>query len=155
LPKEVMRRSASDNQYLHRDFHGALSEGIEYLHERFGEEAVREYQRDFTRTYFSPLIADFHSRGLEALRDHFKHTYEIEGAPVEISINNDELILRVPYCPAVKHMRENEYRVARLFHETTKTVNEALVEGSDFEATLVEYDPQTGASVQRFARRKT
>ncbi len=154
MPVEVMRRSASDNQYLHKDFHGALSNGIEYLHDRFGESAVREYLREFTRTYFSPLIAEMRSRGLSAVADHFKQVYEIEGAQVEISLSDEQMVLRVPYCPAVRHMRENGYRVARLFHETTKTVNEALVEGSDYEAELLEYDEETGRSVQRFARRQ-
>ena len=41
MAKEVMRRQASDNPYLHRDFHGALSAGIEYLDRHYGEDAVR------------------------------------------------------------------------------------------------------------------
>ena len=154
MPRDVMRRSASDNQYLHKDFHGALSNGIEYLHDRFGESAVREYLREFTRTCFSPLIADLHTRGLVALAEHFRRIYGIEGARAEISLSDEELVIRVPYCPAVQHMRQNGYRVAGLFHETTKTVNEALVEDSDYEAELVEYDEETGRSVQRFARRQ-
>ena len=43
--------------------------------------------------------------------------------------------------------------VASMFYETTKTVNETLVEGTDFAAELVEYDDETGHSVQRFYRR--
>lgn len=62
-------------------------------------------------------------------------------------------MLKVKACPAVMHMRENGYPVARLFHETTKTVNEALCEGTPFEAELAEYDEETGRSVQRFYRR--
>jgi len=42
MPKEVMRRQASDNRYLHRDFHGAMSLALEYLRIRYGEDAVRE-----------------------------------------------------------------------------------------------------------------
>ncbi len=48
MARQVMRREASDNEYLHRDFHGALSAAIEYLDRRYGEEAVRSYLREFT-----------------------------------------------------------------------------------------------------------
>ena len=75
MAKETMRRHASDNPYLHRDFHGALSVGIEYLHERFGEDAVREYLRAFTRAYYAPLIEAVKSRGLAALGEHFERIY--------------------------------------------------------------------------------
>jgi hypothetical protein len=47
MPKEVMRRKASDNDYLHRDFHLTLNMGIEYLREKFGDEAVGEYLEQF------------------------------------------------------------------------------------------------------------
>ena len=55
MAREVMRRHASDNEYLHKDFHGALSCGIEYLHEIYGEDAVRRYLHDFALSYYTPL----------------------------------------------------------------------------------------------------
>ena len=46
MAKQVMRRNAADNEYLHKDFHGALSAGLEYLHDQYGEAAVREHVED-------------------------------------------------------------------------------------------------------------
>jgi len=154
MAKQVMRRKASDNVYLHKDFHGGLSTGIRYLEENFGEEAVREYLRIFTNTYFAPLKEQIRQRGLSALKEYFEELYEKEGGEVEITLNDDELIIRVAACPAVTHMRQHGYPVANMFYETTKTVNEALAEGTDFAAELVEYDDETGRSVQRFYRRQ-
>jgi hypothetical protein len=151
--KEVMRRQASDNVYFHPDFHGALSGGIEYLHETYGEGVVRDYLREFTLSYFAPLRKALLANGLIALKDHFEAIYRLEGAAVQFDFSPDELTIRVPACPAVRHMRERGYPVARLFHETTRTVNEALCEDTPFAAELMEYDPQTGRSVQRFSRR--
>ena len=51
-------------------------------------------------------------------------------------------------------MREKGYPVAELFVETTRTVNEALCEGTPFAAELVQYDDANGHSIQRFYRRK-
>jgi hypothetical protein len=148
-----MVRTAADNVYLHKDFHGALSRGIDYLETRFGEEAVREYLRRFTLAYYAPVIEQIRERGLSALQEHFEKIYASEGGEVEFTRTGDELILRVAASPAVMHMREHGYPVARLFVETVKTVNETLCEGTPFTAELLEYDHETGRSVQRFSRR--
>jgi len=150
-----MRRRASDNPYLHKDFHGALSAAIEYVDKRYGEKAVREYLRDFARTFYQPLTEALKTRGLAALKEHFERIYKLEEAEVGIRLSDDELVIEVPRCPAVAHMREYGYPVARLFHETTRTVNEAICEGTPFAAELAEYDPQSGRNVQRFYRRET
>ena len=153
MPKEVMERRASDNKYLHKDFHGALSAGIAYLQKSYGDEAVREYLRQFTRSFHGPLIDEVRRDGLPALERHFRRLYENEGGDVEIALSEDELVVCVKACPAVTHMRREGYAVAELFWETTRTVNEALVEGTPFGAELLEYDEETGRSVQRFCRR--
>ena len=154
MPKEIMERRASDNVYLHRDFHGALSAGIEYLHERYGKEAVRDYLRRFTITFYSPLTARLKEEGLSVLKEHFEKIYAVEGGEIETELSVSELIISVKSCPAVTYMKKNGYPVARLFHETTKTVNESLCEGTPYAFELVEYDMQTGRSVQRFYRRQ-
>jgi len=51
-------------------------------------------------------------------------------------------------------MREEGYRVARLFRETTAAVNDALCEGTPYSFELLDYDEKTGRSVQRFYRRE-
>lgn len=153
MAKETMRRRASDNEYLHKDFHGALSAGIDYLDQRFGGEAVRQYLRRFTCSFYAPLIGDLRARGLVALKEYFEGVYALEGGEMVSVLSEDELVLRVVASPAVVHMRERGYSVARLFRETVKTVNEALCEGTPFAAELLEYDAETGRSVQRFYRR--
>jgi hypothetical protein len=153
MPKQVMHRQARDNPYLHKDFHGALSVGIDYLEAHYGEDAVRQYVRQFAKTFYGPLAEDLRNRGLVALQEHFARIYEIEGANPRFQRTDDELVIELDACPAVTHMREHNYPVARLYYETTKTLNEALCEGTSFAAELLEYDHETGRSVQRFFRR--
>ena len=154
MTKEVMERRASDNDYLHKDFHAALSVGIEYLHKNYGEQAVRDYLREFANTFYAPLKEALKQYGLVAVKEHYEKIYKIEGGKVDITFSKDEFVLKVEACPAVVHMRQNGYIVADLFHETTKAVNEAICEGSDFVFELIEYDNQTGRSVQRFYRKE-
>ena len=69
-------------------------------------------------------------------------------------LSPDELVITVRQCPAVAHMRRHGYPVSELWPETTRTVNEALCEGTDFAAELIDYDPQSGGGIQRFHRAK-
>ena len=155
MVKEIVRRKASDNEYLHKDFHGALSGGIEYLHKNYGEQAVRDYLRRFAMTFYVPLKESIKARGLIALKEHWENIYKIEGGKIEIELSDNEMILKVSACPAVMHMRQHSYPVAELYHETTKTVNEAICEGTGFAAELLTYEAETGRSVQRFYRIET
>jgi hypothetical protein len=163
MPKQVMSRQARDNRYLHKDFHGALSVGIDYLEAHYGEEAVRQYLRQFAKAFYGPLTEDLRKRGLVALKEHFARIYELEGGNPRFRLSEsktgtvpvlyDELVIELDACPAVAHMRAHNYPVARLFYETTRTLNKALCEGTPFAAQLLDYDPQTGRGVQRFSRR--
>lgn len=153
MAKEVMRRRAADNVYLHKDFHGALSNGIAYLEERYGEGAVRDYLRQFALTYYAPLREELRRRGLVALEEHFARIYATEGSPIRTRLTAEELVLEIDSCPAVTHMRKHGMPVARLFSETSRTVNEALCEGTAYAAELVSYRDSDGRSVQRFYRR--
>ncbi len=154
MVKEVMRRTALDNAYLHKDFHGALSEGIEYIHRHYGPGAVRDYLRQFAADFYAPLTEAVKERGLVAMKEHIEKIYAMEGGEININFDDSEMTVEVKTCPAVSHMRKEGYMVAELFYETTKTVNEAICEGTGFTAELVEYDHRTGRSVQRFSRKK-
>ena len=154
MPKQTMHRTAGDNEYLHRDFHGALSVGIEYLHTHYGEEAVREYLWQFARTFYSPLTEALNRRGLVVLEEHFRNIYALEGGDVRFALSDDELRIEVDACPAVMHMRRQGYPVARLFRETTEIVNRAICHETPFAAEVLDYDDETGRSVQRFHRRQ-
>ncbi len=155
MPKQVMERRASDNEYLHRDFHGALSNALIYLQQRFGPEAVREYLRQFARNYYAPLREEIGERGLEAMADRLRQVYEDEGADVCLEIDEDGLIVEVEACPAVTHMREHGYEVAPMWRETIRSVNEGICEGTAWEFELLAYDDETGASRGRFSRRES
>lgn len=154
MAKQVMTRKASDNVYLHKDFHGALSVAIDYLHQHYGADAVRDLLRQFAVCYYAPLKADLNRRGLPALREYLEKIYGLERGTIGVSCSENELRLEVQACPAVQHMRQHDYHVAKLFYETTKTVNEAICDGSPFSAELVSYDEQTGRSIQHFFRRR-
>jgi hypothetical protein len=151
--KRLMRRKASDNVYLHTDFHGALNQALIYLERNSGAGAVREYLRQFARAFYAPLTGQIKDRGLAALKAHLEHLYRTEGAEFAIVFSADELVLSVAACPAVGHIRKMGLAVSPHFAETTGTVNAAICEGTPFAFELLEYDQETGRRVERYSRR--
>jgi hypothetical protein len=148
-----MHRKASDNVYLHKDFHGALNQALIYLERNIGAGAVREYLHQFARAFYAPLTREIKDRGLAALKAHVEHLYRTEGAEFSIRCSPDELILTVDACPAVGHIRKMGLPVSPLFDETTRVVNAAICEGTPFAFELLQYDPESGRRVERYSRR--
>lgn len=153
MAREKMVRKAADNVYLHKDFHGVLSIGIEYLQQRYGPEAVREYLRQFASSFYAPLTEKLREQGLGALQEHLEQAYRVEGGSIEIRCSQDELVLEVEACPAVTHLRQRGFPVASLFYETSTTVYESICAGTPFACEWLAYDERTGRSKVRFYRR--
>ena len=136
---------------VHKDFHGALSYGLQFLDEHFGEEGVRAFLSGLAESVYKPLVEDVRSRGVAALRDHWQQVFALEGGEIELREEDGTLQLRVLRCPAIAHMKEHNYAVAARFCEHTRVVNEAVCRAAGFECE-VEYDQPAGQCVQRFWR---
>ena len=156
LTKEQMIRKASDNTYLHKDFHNLLNLGLEYVRNNYGEDAVREYLRQFTIAFHVPLKDAINARGLVALKEYFENIYRLEEASdnIEFDMTENTLDVTIRRCPAVTHMKRCSVEVSQLFYETTKTVNETLLEGTPFAFSLASYNTGDGASILQFYRRE-
>lgn len=156
MAKEVMERKASDNKYLHKDFHNIMNLGIEYIREKYGEESVREYLAQFAAAYYIPLKTALAENGLKSVKEHYEKIYAEEEALewIAYSYSEDELVIDIKMCPAVSHMRKSGITPSPLYYELTKTVNETICEDTPFAFELLAYDSVTGASTERFFKKR-
>ena len=138
-------------RYLHKDFHGALSCGFQYVKDNYGYEALRDYWRQVAVGCYGRLIEAMKTRGLSALEDHLRDIFTIEGAEFELYQEGDSLVLKVQRCPAIHHMKEFGYPIAEDFCEHTRVVNGEICRQAGFEAEC-DYDQGAGRCVQRFRR---
>ena len=136
---------------VHKDFHGALSFGLAFVEESYGEEGLREFLEGLADTVYRPLVDDVRARGLAALQKHWERIFALEEGEAETLLEGDTLTLRVTRCPAVTHMQEQGYAIAPHFCEHTRIVNEAVCRAAGYTAEI-EYDQAKGACVQRFRR---
>lgn len=154
MPKQTLTQKASDNQYFHKDFHIALNYGIDYLHKRFGEEAVVEYLIQFAKAYYLSLRIAIKEKGLLAIKEHYEKIYEVESAEFNMNISPDELIIQLSASPAVVHIKTKGHSVSELFRETVVTVNKTICENTSYDFEMLEYNDENGAYRLRFFRRK-
>jgi hypothetical protein len=142
-------RGSSDNEYLHKDFHGALCYAIKYLDETYGPQTTEEYLCRVGREVFSPLIEALRQEGLKALECHFRKVFELEEGIVEFIRENDRLVLKVEQCPAVAHLKKTGQFYTERFCESTVHVNRAVCGAAGYESRC-EYEPGAGRCVQTF-----
>ena len=152
---KVMDRRASDNKYLHRDFHILGDDGLRYVAKHYGDNAVKEYLRRFATAYYSPLIASIKERGLIALKEHIENVYQNEEAPdvLNTTLTESELRVEISHCPAVTFMKESGYTPSKWYIEETRTVNETIADNADLGFEMIAYDTETGKASYRFFRR--
>ena len=146
---KVLDCRASDHEYLHRDFHGALCYAIKYLDDNYGPEATASYLQQVGRSYYSPLIAQLKSDGLAALEKHLRHIFTTEAGKFDIEYQNGTLVLTVTECPAVAHLKKIKQLCTNRFCETTVVVNETICAEAGFRCSCA-YEPGQGRCVQKF-----
>ena len=148
-----MDQKASDNKYLHKDFHGALCYAIKYLDENYGRESTAEYLKRVGNTYFAPLSGQLKNDGLPVLEKHFRSIFEAEKSTFTIKYENDILIIDVQICPAIAHLKQTGQLWTDRFCESTVFVNKTISETAGYCSSCV-YLPGKGICVQKFWKDK-
>lgn len=146
---KVLDCKASDNQYLHKDFHGGLCYAIKYLDEKFGQDATVEYLQQVARTYFAPLTAKLKEQGLSALEEHWREIFTLEEGKFTLEYQDSTLVLTVDECPAVCHLKKRNQLFTDRYCETTKVVNKTICEDAGY-CSSCEYEPGEGKCIQKF-----
>lgn len=153
MAKLVMRRKSTNNVYFHPDFHIATNIMLEYIETNYGKKGVKEYLRQFASTYYRPLKMKIKKYGLKAIKDYIEQLYRKENGKIELFSKENSLTVKVKKCPAVSHIRK-KIPVTESFYETTKTVYETILQGTNFEFELTKYDKKTGKAILIFGRKK-
>jgi len=134
---------------VHKDFHGALSYGIDFVVEKHGLDGLRRYLGGLANTVYAPLVERLRHEGLTALRDHWHEVFTAEDGTFELHEDEGVLTLDVQACPAIAHMKAHGYAISPHFCEHTRLLNEAICARAGY-ACSVEADQEAGKCVQRF-----
>ncbi len=150
---EVFEQKASENKYLHRDFHISMNILMEYISEKFGEGALTEYLRMFSGEFHKERKKLLVENGLVVLKDYFEKVYSEEEWNIEISLSDNELRISQEACPGISHIRKNGFLPIPRYIETYTTIYEELCRETPYEYEMLEFNNDTGECSQTFRRR--
>lgn len=147
-------RKASDNKYLHRDFHVSADIGIAYVGRYYGDNGVKEYLTDFTKSYYQKLVEEIKEFGLIALEKYLKKIFIAEEKEEYLitSLNGQVLKVRVVKCPALEYFKQIGHSVSKWYGETTKTVYSALADMFGGSFNLKYYNEEDGSAEYEFIK---
>jgi len=81
-------------------------------------EVLVDYWRSLGREYYSQRAASWQRGGLQAIAEDWRGYFLQEpGAEVEVTAGEDEVVLDVRVCPAIKHLRESGREIVPYFCE--------------------------------------
>ena len=148
----VMHREDDDNEYFHRDFHSSMNMGIEYLGKKGGLAEINAYLDRYVKNVYKRELSRIRENGLDALKDIIFNTYEKEKATDAVSFERKDgsLVVRVAYCPAVKHLLSTGRTVSSYYRYTTESVMAIFAKEADLDFTMISYDEETGAAAYKF-----
>ena len=155
MEKLIMERKAADKKYLHRDFHVTADQGICYIGEHYGTDAVVEYLSNYAAKFYSLLIEDVRKNGLLPLKKYFEKIYLAEEASevLTVTMTEDKLTVQVAQCPAVRFMQSIGHIPCQWYGETVNTVYRVIAEKVGLDFSLSYYEDETGKTEFSFTRR--
>ncbi len=145
-----MERKASDNKYLHRDFHISMNLLMNYIYDNFGKNALINYLKQYSRAYYKPLNQKLKAGDKNALIEYFRDIYEKEEWPVNIITKGDTIEITQDACPGLSYIRSKGWKPCPCYRETYDTLYSTLCEGTSFEYILEYFNDETGACKQIF-----
>ena len=150
----VMDRRAGDNEYFHSDFHSSLNMGVHYLGDKYGIDVLKDYLRGYTANIYRNEIKNIKENGLSAIKDKIIDTYNKEKVPeaVETILTDNDLAVKIAFCPAVKHLKATGRVVSPWYRYTTEVVMEVLANAAGAKFEMVFYDDDTGKAEYVFKK---
>ena len=156
MGKLHIERKASDNKYLHKDFHVTADIGISYVGENYGDDAVKEYLTQYAKSFYKLLVEKVKKNGLKALEDDFINVYRKEEylEDLHVALTEDALKIKVDKCPAVTFMKSIGHTPSKWYKETTYTTYKTLADMCGFDFMVNYYNEEDGSTEFMFIRRK-
>ena len=153
MEKLYIERKASDNKYLHRDFHISTDNGISYVGDKYGDVGVEKFLREFAKNYFQLLAVEVREKGLIAIKEYIENIYKAEESEDAIEINLAENILyvKVKYCPAVKYMKEQGHTPSKWYKMSTIVVYDQLAKDCGLKFAVGDYNDENGQTEYSFS----
>lgn len=121
---------------VHKDFHGLTCATLHYLLDNYGQEAVEDILKNTAQKVYKTIHEALQQGDYSELAEYWEYYLTRENGDFTLEKKVDELRLIVNDCPALRHLVKLEQQPDPILCEATRIFNEALTEGSPFQASL-------------------
>ncbi len=122
-----------DTGEVHKDFHGATNTTINYIVDKFGEDAMKIiFERVGKNVYKSIRTGLLNNDPLE-LKEHLQYYFDRENGEYSLEEIENGFIFVVNKCPAIEHIKKLGLKLSPYFCLQTIEVNNALCEGTPWQ----------------------
>ncbi|MFA6930858.1 MAG: hypothetical protein WCT05_11060 [Lentisphaeria bacterium] len=137
---------------MHKDFHGGTSLALDFVADRYGEQALSEILHNVGTKVYASIHEKLKRDDPSELVEHLAYFYNREGADFDLKVSGQEIILTLRECPAIAHIRKLGLPLSKHFCRSTTDLNDALCDGTPW-ATETRILAE-GQCVQRFYRKE-
>lgn len=146
MEKLHIDRKASDNKYLHKDFHVSADCGLIYVGENYGYEGVVAYLTEYALNFYKLIAKEVREKGLSVLENRFKEIYEKEewSEYLHTTLTENKLTIKIDKCPAITYMLSVGHTPSPWYKQLTYTVYSVLAQMCGLNFTVISYNEEDG-----------
>lgn len=148
--KQQMLRYESGGE-LHRDFHASILDGVNYVRDNYGDEALREVLFETGTKVYKTLHEKLVAGDPSELIAWWRYYMDREGADYTLEETDGGAVLTVRDCPALKHLENRKIEGGKMLCTATRILNEAFCSNSPYEIIL---DETGDCSCRQILRRR-
>ena len=125
-----------ENNELHLDFHGTTNTTLNYIAENYGIDALKMILRKTGRDVYKSIREKLAKGDASELIEHLNWFFNREKGKYVLRVSQNEIILEVLECPAIRHLRKLGLEPSKHVCLQTECVNEGMCEGTPWKSSL-------------------
>ena len=125
-----------ENNELHMDFHGTTNTTLNYITENYGVEALKMILRKTGREVYKSIHDKLAKGDASELIEHLNWFFNREKGRYNLSVSQNEIVLEVLECPAIRHLRKLGLEPSEHVCLQTECVNEGMCDGTPWKSSL-------------------
>lgn len=131
------------------DFYVAINATFRFMEKRFGIEGLRRYWKNLGEQYYAPVSTRWKQSGLTGIAEYWRAFFAAEpGSEVTVTQSDNEVVLNVAVCPAIKHLRIHQREIVPTYCQHCYFVSQAIGQAAGIDVRLC---GGNGSCTQRFA----
>ena len=125
-----------ENNELHMDFHGTTNTTLDYIAANFGVDELKNILRKTGHDVYASIRGKLANGDASELIEHLNWFFNREKGKYTLSVSQDEIVMEVIECPAIRHLRKLGLEPSEHICLQTECVNEGICEGTPWKSSL-------------------